>query len=135
MIASYWGQNRVYHHTAPINMIYGLYQALLLIFEEGTEKVFARHKESHLALAQGFEEMGLKFLVEEPYRLPMLNTVLIPDGVDEAMVRRRLRNEFKIELGAGLGPLAGKTWRVGLMGHTARKENVVRFLSALKAVL
>ncbi len=135
MIANYWGQNRVYHHTAPINMIYGLYQALLQIFKEGTEAVFRRHRENHEALVKGLEEMGLKMLVDEPYRLPTLNAVCIPDGIDEAAVRRRLRSEFSIEIGAGLGPLAGKTWRIGLMGHTARKENVARLLSAMRQVI
>ncbi len=135
MIANYWGQNRIYHHTAPINMIYGLYQALLLIMEEGTEKVFRRHREAHLALVEGLKALGIEMPVEEPYRLPMLNLISVPKGVDEALVRRRLRSEFKIELGASLGPLAGKTWRVGLMGHTARIENVSRFLDAFKLVL
>jgi alanine-glyoxylate transaminase / serine-glyoxylate transaminase / serine-pyruvate transaminase len=135
MISDYWGQSRVYHHTAPINMIYGLYQALLMIFEEGLDKVFQRHRESHLALVKGLQDLGLRMLVEETYRLPMLNVAFVPDGIDEALVRRRLRNEFMIELGAGLGPLAGKTWRIGLMGHTARKENVSRFLAALRQVM
>jgi len=135
MIANYWGTNRVYHHTAPVNMIYGLYEALFVIFEEKPEKVFKRHRESHLALVEGLKELGLKMLVEEPYRLPMLNAVSVPEGVDELAVRKRLRSEFKIEIGAGLGPLAGKIWRVGLMGHTSRKENVSRFLAALKKVL
>ncbi|MDD5008127.1 MAG: alanine--glyoxylate aminotransferase family protein [Syntrophorhabdaceae bacterium] len=135
MIADYWGQNRVYHHTAPVNMLYGLYQALLLILEEGPEDVFRRHRESHMALVGGLEEMGLRMLVDEPYRLPMLNAVCVPEGVDELSVRKRLRSEFRIEIGGGLGPLAGKIWRIGVMGHTARKENVARFLSALKEVL
>ena len=135
MIAKYWGTNRVYHHTAPVNMIYGLYEALFAIFEEKPENVFKRHRESHNALVEGLRELGLKMLVEEPYRLPMLNAVSVPEGVDELAVRKRLRSEFKIEIGAGLGPLAGKIWRVGLMGHTSRKENVARFLAALKTVL
>jgi alanine-glyoxylate transaminase/serine-glyoxylate transaminase/serine-pyruvate transaminase len=135
MIANYWGTNRVYHHTAPVNMIYGLYEALYVIFEEKLENVFKRHMESHRALVDGLKNMGLKMLVEEPYRLPMLNAVSVPEGVDEKAVRQRLRSEFKIEIGAGLGPLAGKIWRVGLMGHTARRENVERFLAALKKVL
>jgi alanine-glyoxylate transaminase/serine-glyoxylate transaminase/serine-pyruvate transaminase len=135
LIANYWGQNRVYHHTAPVNMIYGLYQALLLILEETPEKVFKRHRENHQALVDGLEGLGLKMLVREPHRLPMLNAVLVPEGVDELSVRRRLRGEFKIEVGAGLGPLAGKIWRVGLMGHTARKENVDRLIAALKTIL
>jgi alanine-glyoxylate transaminase/serine-glyoxylate transaminase/serine-pyruvate transaminase len=135
LIANYWGQNRVYHHTAPVNMLYGLYQALLLIFEEGPEAVFQRHKENHLALVEGLKGLGLKMLVDEAYRLPMLNAVSIPEGVDELSVRRRLRDEFKIEIGAGLGPLAGRIWRIGLMGHTARKENVARVIAALQEVL
>ncbi len=135
LIANYWGKNRVYHHTAPVNMIYGLYEALFVIFEEKPENVFRRHRESHLALVDGLKDMGLKMLVEEAYRLPMLNAVCVPDGVDELSVRRRLRSEFKIEIGAGLGPLAGKIWRVGLMGHTSRKENVKRLLAALQEVL
>lgn len=135
LIADYWGQNRVYHHTAPVNMIYGLYQALLLIFEETPERVFQRHKENHLALVNGLKYLGMKMLVGEPHRLPMLNAVLVPEGVDEVSVRRRLRNEFNIEIGAGLGPLAGKIWRIGLMGHTARQENVERLLAALQKVI
>jgi alanine-glyoxylate transaminase/serine-glyoxylate transaminase/serine-pyruvate transaminase len=116
-------------------MIYGLYQALRLILEEGVEKVFARHRENHLLLVRGFEEMDLRMLVEEPYRLPMLNTVLCPGEVDELSLRRCLRIEYRIEIGGGLGPLAGKIWRVGLMGHTARKENVERLLSALRKLM
>lgn len=135
LICEYWGKNRVYHHTAPINMLYGLYEALYLILQEGTDKVFTRHRRSHLALVKGLDAMGLKMLVEKPYRLPMLNTVYVPDGIDELAVRKRLRSEFKIEIGGGLGPLAGKIWRIGLMGHTARKKNVIRFLQALTACL
>jgi alanine-glyoxylate transaminase/serine-glyoxylate transaminase/serine-pyruvate transaminase len=135
LIAEYWGQNRVYHHTAPVNMLYGLYQALLLILEEGPEKVFNRHQKNHLALVQGLEALGLKMLVEDRFRLPMLNAVCVPEGVDELTVRKRLRNQFKIEIGGGLGPLAGKIWRIGLMGHTARKENVDRLIAALRVVL
>lgn len=135
MIANYWGQNRVYHHTAPVNMLYGLYQALFLILQEGFESVFRRHLEAHKMLVAGLEEMGLKMLVEEPWRLPMLNAVCTPEGIDELSIRRRLRSEYKIEIGGGLGPLSGKIWRIGLMGHTARPENVSRLLSALKGVL
>jgi alanine-glyoxylate transaminase/serine-glyoxylate transaminase/serine-pyruvate transaminase len=135
LIANYWGANRVYHHTAPVNMLYGLYQALLLILEETPEKVFQRHKENHETLVRGLERMGLRMLVDEPHRLPMLNAVCVPEGTDELSVRRRLRSEFKIELGGGLGPLSAKIWRIGLMGHTARPENVTRLLAALKKVL
>jgi alanine-glyoxylate transaminase/serine-glyoxylate transaminase/serine-pyruvate transaminase len=116
-------------------MLYGLYQALYCILEEGTEKVFSRHRESHLTLVEGLEGMGLRMLVDKQFRLPMLNTVFSPEGVDELSVRQRLRSDYKIEIGGGLGPLAGKIWRIGLMGHTARKENVDRFLAALKTTL
>ena len=136
MIMQYWGgAKRVYHHTAPINMIYGLYRAAELVLEEGEEAVFARHRSSHERLVRGLEGLGLGMLVAAPYRLPMLNSVVVPDGVDEAQVRSRLRSEHKIEIGAGLGPLTGKIWRIGLMGHTARAENVDRFLEALRKVL
>jgi alanine-glyoxylate transaminase/serine-glyoxylate transaminase/serine-pyruvate transaminase len=136
MVIQYWeGAKRVYHHTAPINMLYGLYQALLLIFEEGMEKVFERHQAAHKRLVAGLEAMGLEMLVSPEYRLPMLNSVKVPDGVDEAAVRSKLRDEHLIEIGAGLGPLVGKIWRIGLMGHTARIGNVDRLLGALKAVL
>jgi len=135
MISSYWGKERVYHHTAPINMLYGLYRALRVIRDEGAGAVFRRHAEAHKLLVAGLEGMGMKMLVAPEWRLPMLNTVVCPDGVDEADIRRRLRSEYKIEIGGGLGPLAGKIWRIGLMGHTARPENVERFLGALKKLL
>lgn len=136
MLTKYWeGQSRVYHHTAPINMIYGLYQALYLIVEEGLESVFERHYRYHKLLVEGLEELGIKMLVDPEYRLPMLNSIHIPDGANDGEVRGKLRSDQKIEIGAGLGPLAGKIWRIGLMGHTAREENVHRFLEALKAVL
>ncbi|MDI9569790.1 MAG: alanine--glyoxylate aminotransferase family protein [Pseudomonadota bacterium] len=135
MIVDYWGKKRVYHHTAPVNMLYGLYQALEIIFAEGIEEVFARHRRCHALLVRGLEELGLRMVVDEPFRLPMLNTVYCPTGVDEAAVRRRLRTEHRIEIGGGLGPLAGKIWRIGLMGHGAVEENVGRFLSALRATL
>ena len=135
MISSYWGQERVYHHTAPINMLYGLYRALRVIRDEGVSSVFRRHAEAHQLLVSGLEGMGMKMLVDANWRLPMLNTVLCPAGVDEAVIRRRLRAEHKIEIGGGLGPLAGKIWRIGLMGHTARKENVERLLGALKKLI
>ena len=136
LIMSYWkGASRAYHHTAPINMHYGLYQALQLILEEGLDAVYARHLENHKLLVQGLADMGLEMLVDPDYRLPMLNSVKIPPGVDEAQVRGNLLKKHKIEIGAGLGPLAGKIWRIGLMGHTARPENVERLLTALRAEL
>ncbi len=137
MIANYWaGKKRAYHHTAPINMLYGLYQSLYQIVEkEGMSGVFARHHAAHEKLVSGLESMGLEMLVDEKSRLPMLNSIKIPEGVDDAAVRSTLRKEHKIEIGAGLGPLAGQIWRVGIMGHTAREKYVDRFLSALKASL
>lgn len=135
MVSSYWGAERKYHHTAPINMIYGLREALRIIAEEGLEHRFARHQLHHLALVAGIEAMGLSMLVPENERLPMLNTIRIPEGADDAGVRKALLQEFSIEIGGGLGALAGKVWRVGLMGHAARQRNVILFLSALETIL
>jgi alanine-glyoxylate transaminase/serine-glyoxylate transaminase/serine-pyruvate transaminase len=136
MIMNYWkGATRAYHHTAPINMHYGLYQALQLILEEGPDAVYRRHLAHHHELVKGLEAMGISMLVAPACRLPMLNSVKIPEGVDEAAVRSTLLNKYKIEIGAGLGPLAGKIWRIGLMGHTARQENVTRLLAALDSIL
>jgi len=133
MLINYWsGAKRVYHHTAPINMLYGLFQALDLVLEEGVEKVYQRHREAHQYLVERLSEVGIEFLVEKGFRLPMLNAVTIPEGVDEAAVRKSLLEDHQIEIGAGLGPLAGKIWRIGLMGHTARQENVDRLVDALK---
>jgi alanine-glyoxylate transaminase/serine-glyoxylate transaminase/serine-pyruvate transaminase len=136
LIVNYWeGKKRAYHHTAPINMIYGLYQALLNVTNEGLDAVFARHRAAHQKLVAGIEKLGLEMLVRPDARMPMLNTVKVPAGVDEAKVRARLLDEHKIEIGAGLGPLAGKVWRIGIMGHAARTENVDRFLAAFEKVL
>lgn len=135
MVQKYWGADRVYHHTAPINMIYALREALRLILEEGLEARWERHLKNHLALVEGLEELGLQLLVEKPYRIPMLNSVLVPEGVDEAIVRKRLLEEFSIEVGAGLGPLKGKILRIGIMGHSSTKENIEKLLSALKTIL
>jgi alanine-glyoxylate transaminase/serine-glyoxylate transaminase/serine-pyruvate transaminase len=136
LLTQYWeGATRVYHHTAPVNMLYGLYQSLYLILEEGPGKVYARHKENHQVLVAGLEEMGIKMLVDAQYRLPMLNSVIIPEEIDDATVRKELLAKYKIEIGAGLGDLAGKIWRIGLMGHTARRENVNRFLSSISELL
>jgi alanine-glyoxylate transaminase/serine-glyoxylate transaminase/serine-pyruvate transaminase len=136
LLMKYWsGTPRAYHHTAPANMYYGFYEALNLVLEEGPEKVWARHRDTHEYLASGLQAMGLSLLVEKPARLPNLNTITIPAGADDAAVRKELRQTHKIEIGAGLGILAGKIWRVGIMGHTARKENVDTFLAALKKVL
>jgi alanine-glyoxylate transaminase/serine-glyoxylate transaminase/serine-pyruvate transaminase len=136
MIIKYWeGTSRVYHHTAPINMLYGLYQALRCIVDEGLPEVFRRHRAAHEQLVAGLADMGIEMLVSPESRLPMLNAVKIPAGVDEAAVRKTLLQEHDIEIGAGLGPLAGKIWRIGLMGHTARPQSVVRLLDALKKTL
>ncbi len=132
MIMDYWqGSKRSYHHTAPINMLYALHRSLSLLLEEGLDAVYQRHQKAHEQLVKGLEELGLQLPVQKEYRLPMLNAVSVPPGIDEAAVRKRLLEEDGIEIGAGLGPLAGKIWRVGLMGHTARKENVERFLVAM----
>lgn len=136
MIVNYWeGATRAYHHTAPINMLYGIYEALYCILEEGLDKVYQRHQDCHQELVNSLDKLGIEMLVEPGFRLPMLNSVKIPAGVDEAAIRSRLLNEFKIEIGAGLGPLAGKIWRIGVMGHTARKENIERLSKALSACL
>ncbi len=136
MIMDYWqGAKRAYHHTAPINMIYGLHGALSVVLEEGLAKAYARHQEMHERLVQGLESIGLSLPVEVQFRLPMLNAVTVPDGVDEAAVRRTLLDTYNIEIGAGLGPLAGKIWRIGLMGYTAQKENVDLVVTALKEIL
>lgn len=137
MIAQYWGgETRAYHHTAPISSIYALHAALRLIHEEGLENVFARHATAGLALQQGLEAMGLKLVVENPeHRLPELTTFYIPEGIEDGAVRSRLLNEYGIEIGGGLGVLAGKIWRIGLMGHSCRKRNVMLVLAALETIL
>ncbi len=135
MVRNYWGGERKYHHTAPINMVYGLREALRMVAEEGLEKRFARHRLNHRALVAGVEAMGLAMLVPEAERLPMLNTIRIPEGAEDAKVRGTLLRQFGIEIGGGLGNLAGKVWRVGLMGHASSSRNVYLFLSALETVL
>jgi alanine-glyoxylate transaminase/serine-glyoxylate transaminase/serine-pyruvate transaminase len=135
MVRAYWGAERKYHHTAPINMIYGLREALRIIGEEGLDARWARHRLNHRALVAGLEAMGLKMLVPESERLPMLNAVRIQEGASDTKVRKALLGEFGIEVGGGLGSLEGKVWRVGLMGHSSTKKNVSLFLSALETVL
>lgn len=137
LILGYWdgGQTRTYHHTAPVNALYGLHEALVMLKEEGIEDAWARHYENHLALRAGLESMGLKLVVPEKERLPQLNTVAIPGGIDDAAVRSRLLSDFNLEIGAGLGALAGKVWRIGLMGYSSRPENVILCIGALGAVL
>jgi alanine-glyoxylate transaminase/serine-glyoxylate transaminase/serine-pyruvate transaminase len=136
LIVNYWeGAKRNYHHTAPINMLYGLYQALVNVTTEGLDAAFARHRKLHEKFVAGVEKLGVEVLVKPEARLPMLSLIKVPSGVDEAKVRSRLLTEHKIEIGAGLGPFAGKVWRVGIMGNAAREENVDRFLTAFAAVL
>jgi alanine-glyoxylate transaminase / serine-glyoxylate transaminase / serine-pyruvate transaminase len=136
LLLGYWGAStRTYHHTAPTNALFALHEALLLINEEGLENSWARHRRHHTALKAGLEAMGLKFLVQPKYQLPQMNAVLCPEGVDEAQVRRTLLTEFNLEIGAGLGPLAGKIWRFGLLGYSCRPDNVMLCLSALGSVL
>jgi len=135
MVRSYWSAERKYHHTAPVNMIYALREALRIVAEEGLETRFARHQLNHRALVAGIEAIGLVMLVPESERLPMLNAIRIPEGADDTKVRKALLDDFEIEIGGGLGDLRGKIWRVGLMGHTCRRKNVFMFLSALGAIL
>jgi alanine-glyoxylate transaminase/serine-glyoxylate transaminase/serine-pyruvate transaminase len=137
LVLGYWGGGgkRSYHHTAPINALYGLHEALVILQEEGIENSWARHQKNHDALRAGFEAMGLSFVVPEGERLPQLNAVSIPEGVDEAAVRTALLNEYNLEIGAGLGAMAGKIWRVGLMGFASNRTNVLFCLGALDAVL
>src|SRR5437867_8820351 len=135
LLASYWGQERVYHHTAPISMNYALHEALRLVLQEGLEDRWRRHEQNHLALKAGLKAMGLQIASQEGHQLWQLNAVRVPDGVDEAAVRKRLLSDFNIEIGAGLGPFKGKIWHVGLMGETSSKANVKAFLSALGQIL
>jgi len=135
MVADYWGGNRKYHHTAPINMVFALREALRIIAEEGLEARHDRHLLNHRALVAGVEAMGLEMVVAKSDRLPMLNTIRIPAGVNDAKVRGALLKDFGIEIGGGLGDFAGKAWRVGIMGHACRRRNVVLFLSAIQTIL
>ncbi len=137
LVLGYWSGEgkRTYHHTAPINPLYGLHEALRILAEEGIENAWARHRAQHQALKAGIEVLGLDFVVPEDERLPQLNAVGLPEGVDDAAARGRLLNEFSLEIGAGLGALAGRIWRIGLMGASARADNVDLCLKALKAVI
>lgn len=137
LLMSYWGGEggRTYHHTAPINALYGLHESLVAIFEEGVQAAVVRHARMHEGLAAGLEAAGLKLLVDEKHRLPQLNTVIVPDGVDEAAVRTHVLNAWDLEIGAGLGPLKGKVWRIGLMGASATPWHVRLCLTALGEAL
>lgn len=137
LVMGYWGKGakRAYHHTAPVNSIYALHESLLILKQEGLQASWARHQNNHQSLKSGLEKLGLEFVVEEAYRLPQLNMVSIPDGVDDAQIRSRLLNEFNLEIGAGLGELAGKVWRIGLMGCGSSQKNVDYCVSSLETVL
>jgi alanine-glyoxylate transaminase/serine-glyoxylate transaminase/serine-pyruvate transaminase len=135
LLASYWGQERVYHHTAPITMNYGLHEALRLVLEEGLENRWRRHEQNHLLLKKGLAELGLEIVSQAGHQLWQLNAVGVPAGVDEVAVRKQLLTDFNIEIGAGLGPLKGKVWRIGLMGTGSTPQNVAAVLKALRMVL
>ncbi|NKF52234.1 alanine--glyoxylate aminotransferase family protein [Shewanella sp. WXL01] len=140
LVMGYWGAGnsgakRSYHHTAPVNALYALHESLRLLAEEGLENAWQRHQDMHQLLKAGLNKLGLEFVVDEDSRLPQLNALYIPQGVDDAEVRQRLLNDYNLEIGAGLGDLAGKAWRVGLMGYGARRENVALCLRALEEVL
>jgi alanine-glyoxylate transaminase/serine-glyoxylate transaminase/serine-pyruvate transaminase len=136
-IMSYWGGGvkRSYHHTAPINALYGLHEALVILQEEGLENSWARHWKHHVAIQAGLEAMGLKYVVKESERLPQLNAITVPEGVDEAKVRSALLEQFGLEIGAGLGAFAGKVLRIGTMGYSCNMKNILFCLSALESVL
>ncbi|WP_025821890.1 pyridoxal-phosphate-dependent aminotransferase family protein [Shewanella marina] len=137
LVMGYWSGEgkRSYHHTAPVNALYALHEALRLLAAEGLENAWQRHQQMHQLLRDGLQQLGLEFVVDEAYRLPQLNTVYIPQGIDDALVRKTLLEQYNLEIGAGLGDLAGKAWRIGLMGYAARRENVSLCLRALSDVL
>jgi alanine-glyoxylate transaminase / serine-glyoxylate transaminase / serine-pyruvate transaminase len=135
LIANYWGGDRVYHHTAPINMTYALHEALRMLLEEGLENSFARHRKNQQALQAGLAAVGIEYATQAGHALPQLNAVRIPAGVDDAAVRKALLERFNIEIGAGLGAFKGKVWRIGLMGYSSRQTNVLVFLAALEQLL
>tara|TARA_R110002167_G_scaffold90479_2_gene243836 strand:- start:1122 stop:2300 length:1179 start_codon:yes stop_codon:yes gene_type:complete len=137
LVMGYWGAGakRAYHHTAPVNALYALHESLVVLQHEGLEQAWSRHEHFHQALKQGLEAMGLTLLVDSKYRLPQLNTVQIPEGIDEARVRKHLLQHYSLEIGAGLGTLAGKVWRIGLMGHACNGKNVLLCLAALENAL
>ena len=137
LVMGYWGQGaqRTYHHTAPVNALYGLHESLVLLKEEGIENAWQRHADNHQLLKEGLTKMGIDFVVDEADRLPQLNAIWIPEGVNDAEVRSTLLKTYNLEIGAGLGALAGKVWRIGLMGFSSKQENVLFCLAALKAVM
>ena len=133
-LASYWGPEHIYHHTASSSLVYALYEGLQIIAEESLESRFQRHLQNAKLLWQGLQELKLSLLVPEAHRLPTLTTVIIPEGMDDLSVRRQLINEFNIEIGGGLGDLKGKIWRIGLMGYSSRAENILTLLDAFKKI-
>ena len=137
LVMSYWSGEgkRSYHHTAPVNSLYALHESLIQLQNEGLENSWARHAAQHKTLAKGLDKLGIKFIVPENERLPQLNAVYIPDGVDDAKVRSYLLNHYNLEIGAGLGDFGGKAWRIGLMGYAARSENVALCLTAIEDAL
>jgi alanine-glyoxylate transaminase/serine-glyoxylate transaminase/serine-pyruvate transaminase len=135
LLSHYWGNDRTYHHTAPINMNYAIREGLYLLAEEGIENSWKRHQENAESLWAGLEELGLECLVDKAYRLPTLTTVRVPDGLDAKAIATKLRIEYNMEIGLGLGELAGKVWRIGLMGYNSKPEKVLLLLAALKKVL
>ena len=133
LVRNYWaGAKRAYHHTAPVSAVFALHEALNLVLEEGLENRWARHREVHDYLREKLENLGFRFVVDERYRLPNLNAVYLPDGVDEAALRSRLLLEHNIEVGGGLGAFAGRIWRVGIMGESCRKGHVDALVAALE---
>ena len=137
LVMSYWSGEgkRSYHHTAPVNSLYGLHESLIQLQNEGLEQRWARHQTQHENLAKGLDKLGIKFIVPKAERLPQLNAIYIPDGIDDAKVRNYLLNHYNLEVGAGLGDFAGKAWRIGVMGYAARNENIALCLTALEDAL
>jgi alanine-glyoxylate transaminase/serine-glyoxylate transaminase/serine-pyruvate transaminase len=135
LIANYWGFDHVYHHTAPVSMIVGLREGLRIVLEEGLEARYERHRRNAAALRAGLEALGLRMVAPEGFRLDQITPVWIPEGVDEAAVRRILLREHGIEIGRGLGQFAGKVWRIGLMGESSKSEYVLALLSAMERIL
>lgn len=135
ILGRYWGADRVYHHTAPVNLYYALREGLRLVYEEGLEARWQRHRLNHQALMAGLQAMGLQPFAQAGHWLPSLNPVCVPDGVDDARVRGRLLRDYGIEIGGGLGKLKGRIWRVGLMGYNSTRQNVLTFLDVFEAVL
>jgi alanine-glyoxylate transaminase/serine-glyoxylate transaminase/serine-pyruvate transaminase len=136
MVRNYWqGAKRAYHHTAPVSQIFALHESLRIVLEEGLDARFARHRANHELLRDGLQELGFEYLVDEQYRLPMLNAVKLPAGLEDAPTRAKLLNDYNIEVGGGLGAFAGKIWRIGIMGESCTPNHVDMLLSALKRMV